>query len=121
MILSIDDLEIPKTISGNAEQFTNDYRNRTVSMRMIIKSAMAKRWRMTLNYEGRAIFPEYRKALYEKCIEMRKTPADVTFISPYDGLIYTVRMFCIQPFPPRLVHTAMPEMLSHCGAIFEEV
>ena len=123
MIRQIDDLIIPETISGNAELFNADKLQRTVSMRLVRKSSMAEKWRVTLNYEGRAIFPELRLALYNKCRTMRGTAGSVTFVSPYDGITYTVQMLCTQPFPPKMlsIYEGSPFFYSNCGAAFEEV
>ena len=123
MILTIDNLVIPETLSGNAQLFNTDKLQRTVSMRLIRKSSLSEKWRVNLFYEGRAIFPEFRKNIYDKCREMRGTPKTVTFISPYDGLTYSVSMLCTQPFPPKLIYVrnGSPTFYANCGAVFEEV
>ena len=122
MILKIDDLIIPETLSGNIERFNADIDVRTVSMRLIRKMSINEKWRATLNYEGRTMPIEYLRALYAKCKDMRKNPKPVTFISPYDSLQYTVSMFCTQPFPPKLLHIyqGTPMWYSNIGAVFEE-
>ena len=123
MILSIDNLTIPETLSGNAELFNTDSLRRTVSMRLIRKSSSAEKWRVTLDYEGRAILPALRLDLYAKCREMRGTPKPVTFISPFDGETYAVTMLCVKPFPPKLIHISqsVPYFYANCGAVFEEI
>jgi len=122
MIISIGGLVIPETLSGNVEQFNKDSRRRTVSERLIIKLSPKQVWRATLNYEGRAIPSEYRVDLYNKCRAMRNVAEPVVFVSPYDGLIYSVDMFCTEPFPPKLVHIVnnIPVAYASCGAVFEE-
>ena len=123
MILQIDTLMIPNTLSGNAEMFNADSRRRTVSGRLITKMSTFEKWRATLFYEGRAIPQDFMKELYRKCREMRRTALPVTFISPYDFMTYTVMMRCTEPFPPKLMHivNSRPQFYSNCGAVFEEV
>ena len=121
MILIIDGLEIPKTVHSYAEPFNADVRWRTVSMRLITKSSMAEKWRVTLGFGGNVLRPQMRSALYERLTKMRKTPAPVSFISPEDGITRHVSMKCIQRLTPRLAHKAFPDLYLNCGAVLEEV
>lgn len=123
MILQIDNLVIPPTLSGNAETFNADSSRRTVGGRLITKTSSFEKWRATLNYEGRSIPLDLQRSLYVKCREMRSVSRPVVLVSPYNGQIYTIDMKCTQPLPPKVtMHiNGNPLFYTNIGAVFEEV
>lgn len=123
VIKSIGELNIPPTLSGNAEIFNSDSIRRTVSMRMIKKISSVQKWRVTLNYEGRAINPEYQHKLYDKINSMRTIPETIIFENPQTGEIVSAKMLYTEAFSPIIVShdNTNPKFYSNSGAVFEEI
>lgn len=124
MIISIDDLKIPTTLSCSVEKFNHDKINRAASGRMIKKTSPTEKWRATLSYGNKTVPREFQYALYNKCQIMRKKKLPVTLISEYDGITYTVDMLCVNALPPKVLafdENDIPRWSGNIGATFEEV
>lgn len=123
MVLQIDDLKLPPSISGSAELFNRDSQKRTVSGRLITKLDTSEKWRLTVSYEESALTLDFQARFYAKCLEMRSGALPVTFISPYDGEEYTVTAKCVSRAAPSAfsLFKRRPEYYIKAGAVFEEV
>lgn len=123
VIKSIGGLEIPPTLSGNAEKFNADSTRRTVSMRMITKFSPTEKWRVTLDYEDRAITLDSQRKLYAKINSMRKSPEIIVFEDPETGDVLYLKMRTTQSFSPRITthNRNKPTLYTNAGAVFEEI
>lgn len=123
MILQIDDLKLPPSLSGSAELINRDAQRQTVSGRLITKYDAAEKWKLTLSFEAVALSLEYQKALYEKCALMRRAARTVTFVSPYTGEIISIQAKCIGRATPEAMglYRRRPQLYRKTGAVFQEV
>jgi len=123
LIIQIDSLRLPASIKSTAELFNRDSRQRAVSGRLIAKLAPTEKWRVTANYEDAALSRELQAAFYSKCLEMRRSPRTIRFISPYDGSELAIMAMCVSRATPSAFNLfkRKPEFYIKAGAVFEEV
>lgn len=122
MVLQIDDLKLPPSITGAAELFNRDTQRRTVSGRLITKLDPAQKWRVSVSFDA-ALDTEYQAAFYAKCLDMRRNARQISFISPYDGTVVAVAAKCISRSVPSAfsLFKRKPEYYTGAGAVFEQV
>ena len=123
MVLQIDNLKLPPSITGAAELFNRDTQRRTVSGRLIAKLDPVQKWRVTVAFDSYALDTAYQAQFYAKCLDMRRNSRAVTFISPYDGSMVTISAKCISRNIPSAFNLSgrKPEYYTGAGAVFEEV
>lgn len=123
MIKEIDGLKLPPSVEGTAELMNRDTTRRTVSGRLITKLDPNEKWKVTASFESFSLALEFQKSFYDKCLAMRTTSAEITFISPYDGTEKTIKAKCTQRTAPTAlnIYGGKPQLYSKVGAVFEEV
>lgn len=83
------------------------------------------KWEIPITYEQDALSLVLQSAFYAKCFAMRTTPANITFVSPYDGTETTVTALCTEIPAPEAVairrSTRKPLVYKNARAVFRQV
>lgn len=125
MIQNIDGLKIPPSIDSTAELINRDSVSQTVSGRLIVNIDPNPKWELTASFKKFSLSVAFQAEFYEKCLNMRTQPAQITFVSPYDGTMQTVNAMCTQINTPEIKgifkKTKTPAIYGNAGAVFQQV
>lgn len=125
MIKEIDGLKMPPYMDATPELVNRDAVNQTVSGRLVVELDPNPKWEIPIEYSTENLSVSFQASFYGKCFAMRTTPADITFISPYDGSSTTVTALCTEitaPEPGMIAKsTRKPLFYKGARAVFREV
>lgn len=119
----IDDIRLPESIDTMASLQNFDTQKRTVSNRLITKLSPHEKWLVTVKFSTETLSLDFQKRFYEKCLQMRSTAKQITFISPYTGEDITITAKCTSRTAPAVlsISKGRPLLYKNIEAVFEEV
>lgn len=122
MILTINNLKLPALTSSTSELINDVVTKRTVSGRLITKTAYSK-WRVNVNFDAVAMSLSFQADFYRLCTLAKSTPVTITLVSPYDNQVKRISAKCISLNLPNIasLNNRRPSLYTQAGAVFEEI
>lgn len=125
MIKSIGGLALPPSVKCVSELINRDSTQQTVSGRLVSNLDINQKWKITVSFDDFVLSLDYQQQFFAICSEMRRTPAEVVFVSPYDNQERVAVCRCTEIKTPTILAisqtTKNPYLYEKIGCVLQEV